>query len=252
LTTKSRVEEKIQSTDEAKAVLARLKKERNKAVDDLVTRRNHVKELEVSVGERLVDARLADDAKAEGAAQSELVAARADVEIGEKMIGALDRRIVAAQKDVHIADAHAMRQEAARLWREVEPRLSETNALLDSLAEREGVRWLPWPVAHPSGACLEGSWQQTKTGELLVAIIEAERGATHLESVAGIAPGPSCLLDVNVYLHLGSGGVLRASGPIKVGGSQLLPEPTTKPTPKEVAQTYIDALPNRARPKLEG
>jgi hypothetical protein len=53
----------------------------------------------------------------------------------------------------------------------------------------------------------------------LFAIIELERNATHLETLAGAKPGPSCLPDFDSFsLHLGSPGVVHTVVEQPAGG----------------------------------
>jgi hypothetical protein len=245
MTTKQRSEAKYMTPDEARAAVQRLETELAVARDDLVLRQLTLAGAEATIGDRLVELRLSGDALAETAAQAAVGAARTAVDLAEKMIDALDARIRESAKDVHIADAHALRAQAAELWKAVAPRLAETNRMIDALAEREGTRWMPWPVLQPSGVYMDGSWRRTKTGETLAAIIERERAATHLETRAGAKPGPSCLpADESYRLHLGNGGMLRTTGaPLTVGNSQLIPEPGRKVTAQDIAREYQNAAP---------
>lgn len=221
MSTKQRSEETL-TPDEARAAVTRLKDELAAAKVDAEKSQTAVETIMGTIGDRVLDARAAGDNAAEVAAQGELTSARTEIEVAERIVDALGKRITEAEKAVHVADARALRDEARRLWAEVAPHLAESNAMLDALAEREGTRFLPWPVAHPSGAYANGSWSRTVTGAKLGAILELEREAAHIESRAGIAPQPSLLEGVaGIGLHLGCGGTVEAAVPIKVSGSQL-------------------------------
>jgi hypothetical protein len=224
MTAKKRSEAKYTTPDEARAAVQRLKDEQVAATVDLSQRRATLAEIEAHVGDRLLDARIAKDDAAAAKINADLAAARLAAETAGTVSAAIERRIKAANRDVLLADANALRVEAGRLWKELAPRLAESNAMLDALAEREGTRWLPFPVVDPSGVLRNGSWSQTNCGAELAKIADAERAASHLERIAGVAPGTSCLpvdADGNyIPLHVGNPGVviLLVQGPSAPSG----------------------------------
>jgi len=245
--TKARTEQKIPTPDEACAAVERLRNELAAATEDLTTRRATLEEIEGNIGDRLLDAKLAKDDKAAATINADLAAARLAVETSGKVVDALEKRIAQAQRDVLVADAHALRAETARLMEEVRPRLEKTSKLLDQLHEVEDVRVIPEPWVHPSGVVPSGSWKRTRTGEILFAIIDLERRAVALEARSGVSPRPSILEGVtDVPWHLGSEGIVEAGVPIKVGGSELdkaaaalmgKPLPVAEPTVQQIAAT---------------
>jgi hypothetical protein len=219
----------------AEDALARIRGEKARCARELDEQRAALVALESSAGEKILAARLDADQTAEDAVTAALVAARAKIDATERALAASTTAIKKAQHGVFVAQAAGLRSEAARLWKEVAPRLAESNAMLDALAEREGCHWMPFPGVHPTGCYLDGSWTRTRTGELLFAIVELERNATHLESVAGVPPGPSCLPDFNTFaLHLGNVGVARQ-------GPQLKSEPAKKTTGEDIVKAYRDS-----------
>jgi len=235
---------------EAQTALDRLHDEARRATAELTAAREALDRLETESGDRLLAARLdADEAAAEGI-REELAAARLAVAEGEKIVAACERAIEAAQLDVLAAEAASIRADVAERWPAIAARLDYAARLLDELHEAEGVRWLPGPWVQPSGAVGAGSWQRTKTGELLAALIESEHRAVALESRAGVVSPPSILNGrADVGLHLGSLGSLESPIQLKVHGSRLdaasavlagreTPAPFT-PTAQQVARVKL-------------
>jgi hypothetical protein len=220
---------------EAQTALERVRAETVRAEKELAELRAALATIEAESGAQILAARLAGDQVAEDGVLAGLAAARAKIDATERVHRAADSGIKKAECALHVAKAAGLRSEAARLWKEVAPRLAESNAMLDALAEREGCHWMPFPGVHPTGCYLDGSWQQTKTGKLLAEIVELENNATHLESVAGVPPGPSCLPDFYSFaLHLGNVGVARQ-------GPQLKSEPAKKTTGEDIVKAYRDS-----------
>jgi len=241
---------KTLTLDEAKAAVTRLKDELAAAKVDTENRRTVVEAITATIGDRILDARAAGDNAAEVAAQGELMAARSEAEVAVKIVDALGKRIEDAERDVLRAEAQELRAQVVAEWPDVEARLDYAARLLDELHEAEGVRWLPGPWVQPSGAVGAGSWQRTKTGELLAALIESEHRAVALESRAGVVSPPSILNGrADVGLHLGSLGSLESPIQLKVHGSRLdaasavlagreTPAPFT-PTAQQVARVKL-------------
>ena len=208
--------------DEARAAVTRLKDELAAAKVDTENRRTVVEAITATIGDRILDARAAGDNAAEVVAQGELMAARNEAEVAQKIVDALTRRIIEADKAVLVADANALREEAEHLMEEARPRLAKARQLLDELYEAEAVHAIPEPWPHPSGAVASGSWRRSRTGEMLVEIIEREQRATALEIRSGVSPRPSILTGIaDVAWHVGWEGVLESVATIKVTGGQL-------------------------------
>jgi hypothetical protein len=220
---------------EAQAALERVRAETVRAEKELDEQRVALAALENAAGECVLAARLESDQAAEERVGHELAAARARVDLNERALAASTTAIRKAQRGVSVAKAAALRDKARELWREAEPRLEKTAAKLLELFEYEGVRYVPPPVLHPSGAFADGSMAQTVTGALLAQIVALEREAAHLESVGGETPKQSLLHDVqDARTHLGSAGVVRV-GPMPV------PTPARKVSGEDIAKAYRDS-----------
>jgi hypothetical protein len=230
----------MNATKKAEAALERVRAEKVRAERELGEQRAALAALESAAGAKILAARVDADQVAEERVGNELAAARARVDLTERAVAASVGVVRAAQLAVGLARAGDLRAEAARLMEEARPRLTESTAMLDALAEREGCKWLPWPAVHSSGAVLEGSWSQTKTGEMLAAIVALELEASHLEAIGGETPKPSLLCDVpDVRIHLGSAGIFRAapSQPVTVAKTV---------TGADIAKAYRDSQPLRS------
>jgi hypothetical protein len=238
------------TTTEATAALDRLKAEREKAMEEAARLREDLDTLETTTGDRLLTARLDGDADAAARIRAELQAARDTLADAEKVVNAADRAIIEAGKVVHLAEAMELRAEAGRLFDEAEPRLKTTAKMLDALHDHEAVSVIPGPWKHPSGAAATGSWQRSKTGEILASIIELETRAAHLERHVGQPSPPSILAGIpDVAWHIGNPGTIEQAAPIAVHGSQLDDAsavlmgklPTDRPTPDrgEIARQYV-------------
>jgi len=228
-------------TEKAQDALARIRVEKERCARELEEQRAALVALESAAGAKILAARVDSDQAAEDKVTAALVAARAKIDANERALAASTAAIRKAQHAVGLARAGDLRAEAARLWKEAQPRLEKAAAMLDALFEYEGVQYVPPAVALPSGALADGSMQRTKTGSTLAEIIEHEREAAHLESVAGETPTASLLCAVPLlWRHLGSSGVLRL-------GPQLPPVPVKTVTPADVARAYIDGLPMKMK-----
>jgi len=210
------------TTVEAQTALARLQEEKARAVDELTAAREALDRLETESGDRLLAARLdADEAAAEGI-REELAAARLAVAEGEKIAAACDRAIRQGEKDVLAAEARELRADVAVRWPAIRDRLDAAAELLDQLRETEHTGFIPSPWIQASGAVGAGSWQRTRTGELLAEVLELERRAVALESRAGTESPPTILAGrADIGLHLGNMGVIESPIQLKVHGSRL-------------------------------
>jgi hypothetical protein len=201
---------KTTSLDTARAALDRVSEAARKAQEDLAQRQGKFAALEKESGARLFDARLKGNISKEEKVKADIEEAKAGVETAQRITNASREAIKAAQHEVWKAEAGELRAEVAQMWPEVEARLDVAAKLLDDLREAEGTQFIPALWARPEGTTALGSWKRTKTGKVLIEILDKERRASDLETRTGIESPPSVAEGrdrAEIALHCGYMGV---------------------------------------------
>ena len=219
---KQRSKADLKPVDAAKAALAKVEEAAVSARVELEYHQDELARLEEASGRRLFAARLDADEDEEARITGELDAVRKDIEVSQRIVAAAGAAVRDAVRDVQAAEAAAIRADVAKRWPAIRDRLDAAAELLDQLRETEHTGFIPSPWIQPSGAVGAGSWQRTRTGELLAEVLELERRAVALESRAGTESPPTILAGrADIGLHLGNMGVIESPIQLKVHGSRL-------------------------------
>jgi hypothetical protein len=221
MTAKQRSKEKCMTPEDARSALVQVSDAARKAQEDLAQRQGKFAALEKESGARLFDARLNSDTSKEAKIEQDLDKVRRGVETAQRIADASQAAIKAAQREVWKAEAGELRAEVAQMWPEVEARLDAAAKLLDELREAEGTQFIPALWARPEGTTALGSWKRTKTGKVLIEILDKERRASDLETRTGIESPPSVAEGrdrAEIALHCGYMGVSTVA-PLK--GSEI-------------------------------
>jgi len=132
----------MKQLDEAKNALAKLTQLRAEQQAALEAAQAAIASLDAETGQRLLDVSLADG---DVAAERATIAARGDelrrdIASAEAVLGALEKRIAAAQQALVVAKAAALEAKADELEKELAARLAKMRELIDALEAHEGKR----------------------------------------------------------------------------------------------------------------